>query len=311
MAETYAITGATGLLGSHLANQLISENHEVYALIKDEQSKSILSNKVTRVYGDINSKNDMDYFIQKSTPQIFVHLAAQTQAYDSLNHPYQTFHNNIVGTMNVLESLREYKKSEAIIVASSDKAYGELKGEKYKEEHQLKGIYPYDASKSAADIISNSYRETYGLPIVITRACNIYGIGDFNKKRIIPGVVNSFLTKEEFVIRNQGSDIREYINVNDVVSAYKLLIEYIKNTNRYPAFNISSNDHFSTIDLFELIEKTIGKEIKHKIINANGLEIKKQYLDSSLLIKETGWRPKHNLKDSIGAICDWYLNKFV
>ena len=189
MQKNIAITGATGLLGAHLANSMVSKGHEVFALIKDENSKSILSKDVTRIYGDISDKSDIEYFIQKANPSYFVHLAAQTQAYDSLRYPYQTFYNNVVGTLNVLECLREFSLCEAIVVASSDKAYGELVGESYTEQHQLRGVYPYDASKSSTDLVSNSYRVTYDMPIAITRACNIYGIGDYNPQRLIPGVV--------------------------------------------------------------------------------------------------------------------------
>jgi len=202
MEKRFAITGATGLLGSNLVNKLISMGHEVNALIKDENSKSILDSSVTKVYGDISDKKDIEYFIQKTDPTHFVHLAAQTQAYDSLKYPYPTFYNNIVGTLNILESLREYAKCKAIIVASSDKAYGELVGEKYLENHPLNGIYPYDASKSSTDLISSSYRKSYNLPIIVTRACNIYGIGDYNRQRLIPGIVYSHIRKNEFVIKN-------------------------------------------------------------------------------------------------------------
>ena len=137
MEKRFAITGATGLLGSNLVNKLISIGYEVNVLIKDENSKSILDSNVTKVYGDISDKQDIEYFIQKTDPTHFVHLAAQTQAYDSLKYPYPTFYNNIVGTLNILESLREYGKCKAIIVASSDKAYGELVGKKYLENHPL------------------------------------------------------------------------------------------------------------------------------------------------------------------------------
>ena len=227
MQKNIAITGASGLLGSHLANQFVANGHEVFALIKDENSKSILSKDVTRIYGDISNKSDIEYFIQKANPNYFVHLAAQTQAYDSLRYPYQTFYNNMVGTLNVLECLREFSLCEAIVVASSDKAYGELVGESYKEDHQLRGVYPYDASKSATDLIANSYRVTYKMPVAITRACNIYGVGDYNPQRLIPGVVSAYLKKRTFTIRNQGLDLREYIHVSDVVSAYEHILQYV------------------------------------------------------------------------------------
>jgi nucleoside-diphosphate-sugar epimerase len=124
MEKRFAITGATGLLGSNLVNRLLTMNHEVNVLIKDENSKSILNSNVTKIYGDISDKHDIEFFIQRANPTHFIHLAAQTQAYDSLKYPYPTFYSNVVGTLNILESLREYGNCKAIIVASSDKAYG-------------------------------------------------------------------------------------------------------------------------------------------------------------------------------------------
>jgi len=308
MEKRFAITGATGLLGSNLVNRLLTMNHEVNVLIKDENSKSILNTNVTKIYGDISDKHDIEFFIQRANPTHFIHLAAQTQAYDSLKYPYPTFYSNVVGTLNILESLREYGNCKAIVVASSDKAYGELIGEKYKENHPLNGIYPYDASKSATDIIANSYRKSYNLPIVVTRACNIYGIGDYNRQRLIPGIVYAHLKNLEFVIRNGGKDFREYVYVEDVVDAYLKLLDYAEKNNSIGAFNISSEDGYTTLDLFNLIQEEIGASIKHKIISEPSLEIVKQLMDSSLLKQETGWTPKYNMKNSIGEITRWYLN---
>ena len=307
LQKNIAITGASGLLGAHLANTLIAKGHEVFALIKDENSKSILSNKVTRIYGDIGNKSDIEYFIQKANPNYFVHLAAQTQAYDSLRYPYQTFYNNMIGTLNVLECLREYSLCEAIVVASSDKAYGELIGESYKEDHQLKGVYPYDASKSATDLIANSYRVTYNMPVAITRACNIYGIGDYNPQRLIPGIVSAYMKKKKFTIRNQGQDLREYIHVSDVVVAYENIIDYISTINATGAFNISSGDRYKTIDIFNFIQEIVGEKLDSEILTGESLEIKRQYMDSSLLTSVTNWTPKRNIVESMQETVTWYL----
>ena len=307
MQKNIAITGASGLLGSHLANQFVANGHEVFALIKDENSKSILSKDVTRIYGDISNKSDIEYFIQKANPNYFVHLAAQTQAYDSLRYPYQTFYNNMVGTLNVLECLREFSLCEAIVVASSDKAYGELVGESYKEDHQLRGVYPYDASKSATDLIANSYRVTYKMPVAITRACNIYGVGDYNPQRLIPGVVSAYLKKRTFTIRNQGLDLREYIHVSDVVSAYEHILRYVSVENEVGAFNISSGDRHKTIEIFNLIQDIVGEKIDSKIVGGESLEIKRQFMDSSLLTQATGWTPKKIMIDCMNETISWYL----
>jgi CDP-glucose 4,6-dehydratase len=300
-----AITGATGLLGAHLSNELLEGGHNVYGLIRDENSKSILSRGVNRIYGDISLKADVEYFVQKSNPDVFIHLAAQTQAYDSLTYPYQTFYNNIVGTLNVMEALREFKKTQAIIVASSDKAYGELIGEEYFENHPLMGVYPYDASKSATDLVVHSYRSTYSMPAVTTRACNIYGSGEFNKQRLIPAIVLAAHKKGEFVMRNGGTDIREYINVSDVVSAYLRIIEYVKTQNSEAAFNISSGERYSTKQILELLGSVIGKEVPTVVDNNATHEIRKQFMNSDLLRKLTGWAPRTTMPESLPDIADW------
>jgi CDP-glucose 4,6-dehydratase len=307
MEKRFAITGATGLLGSNLVNRLLGMNHEVNVLIKDENSKSILDKNVTKIYGDISDKHDIEFFIQRTNPTHFIHLAAQTQAYDSLKYPYPTFYNNIIGTLNILESLREFGNCNAIIVASSDKAYGELIGDKYLENHPLNGIYPYDASKSSTDLIANSYRKSYGLPILVTRACNIYGIGDYNRQRLIPGIVHSYLMKTEFTIRNGGQDFREYIHVDDVVSAYLELLSYVEIKNKFGAFNISSGEAYSTIELFNLVQKEIGSPVNHRIVKEPTLEIVKQFMNASLIMQETNWVPKLSLETTIGEITQWYL----
>jgi CDP-glucose 4,6-dehydratase len=307
--KSIAITGATGLLGSHLSNYYLSMGWDVFVLLKDEHSKTQLSNKVNKVYGSINNKIDIDFFIEKSRPDYFVHLAAQTQAYDSIKYPYNTFYTNSVGTLNVLESLREYKNCKSIIVASSDKAYGELTKDEYFEDHILNGVYPYDASKSITDIMCNSYRVTYDMPVVTTRACNIYGAGDNNIQRLVPGVVKAYKDDAVFTIRNGGKDIREYINVKDVVLAYDKILSYGENFNNIPSFNISSGERYSTLEVFNIIQDSIGDKVKHEIIESDGFEIKKQFMNSSLLNEKTGWKPQHTMKDSMSGIVNFYMEK--
>jgi CDP-glucose 4,6-dehydratase len=303
-----AITGATGLLGTSLCNFYSNLGHSVYALIKDEHSSLSLNKNINKVYGNINSKTDVDYFIQKSIPDHFIHLAAQTQAYDSLKYPYNTFYTNVVGTLNVLDSLKEYSKCKSIIVASSDKAYGELNSNEYTEDHPLNGIYPYDASKSMTDILTRSYSNTYGMPIVTTRSCNIYGVGDHNQERLIPGIIISYLKNKKFLLRNGGQDIREYIHVDDVVSAYDHIRSYIEKGGFQKSFNISSGDRYKTIEIFNIVRSIIGKDINHEVLSNTSLEIKKQFMDSSLLKNETGWEPKHTIESSIKETVLWYVN---
>lgn len=302
-----AITGASGLLGSNLANYYSDRGHEVFILVKDEFYSVSLNENLNKVYGNVSIKSDVDYFVQKSMPDYFIHLAAQTQAYDSLKYPYNTFYINFVGTLNVLESLREYKKCNSIVVASSDKAYGELDGIEYLESHRLDGIYPYDASKSATDLLSRSYRRTYGMPVVSTRACNMYGVGDSNTQRLIPGIVKAYIDDSVFEVRNGGNDIREYIHVQDVVEAYDHILKFNENPHDIDSFNISSGDRHSTMDVFNMVQSAIGKEVDHVVLGSPSLEIKKQFMNSSLLTEKTGWFARKTLDSSLKDIVDWYL----
>jgi CDP-glucose 4,6-dehydratase len=307
--KSIAITGATGLLGSHLSNYYLSLGWDVFVLLKDEHSRTELSKNVNKVYGNINNKTDVDFFIEKSRPDYFIHLAAQTQAHDSIKYPYNTFYTNAVGTLNVLESLREYKECKSIIVASSDKAYGELTNDEYFENHVLNGIYPYDASKSITDILCNSYRNTYSMPIVTTRACNIYGTGDNNIQRLIPGILKAYKNNLLFTIRNNGRDVREYINVKDVVSAYANILTYAETVNDVASFNISSGERYSTLEVFNVVKDAIGKEVSYEMIESDGFEIKKQFMNSSLLQGKTGWESKHTMKDSMKEIIKFYMEE--
>jgi nucleoside-diphosphate-sugar epimerase len=209
----------------------------------------------------------------------------------------------------VLESLREYKECKSIIVASSDKAYGELTNDEYFEDHILNGIYPYDASKSITDIMCNSYRNTYSMPIVTTRACNIYGTGDNNIQRLIPGILKAYRDNLSFTIRNNGRDIREYINVKDVVSAYANILTYAETVNDVASFNISSGERYSTLEVFNIVRDAIGKEVSYKMVESDGFEIKKQFMNSSLLQEKTGWESKHTMKDSMKEIIKFYMEE--
>jgi CDP-glucose 4,6-dehydratase len=302
-----AITGASGLLGSNLANYYSDRGHDVFILVKDEFYSVSLNENLNKIYGNVSIKSDVDYFVQKSMPEYFIHLAAQTQAYDSLKYPYNTFYINFVGTLNVLESLREYKKCKSIVIASSDKAYGELDGIEYFESHRLDGIYPYDASKSATDLLSRSYRRTYGMPVVSTRACNMYGVGDSNTQRLIPGIIKAYMDDSVFEVRNGGNDIREYIHVQDVVEAYDHILKFNENPHEVDSFNISSGDRHSTMDIFNMVESAIGKDVDHVILGSPSLEIKKQFMNSSLLKDKTGWFARRTLDSSLKDIVDWYL----
>ena len=303
-----AITGITGLIGARLANVLAEQGFTVYGLMRDEPSNIYLNSKINKIYGNVNSLEDVSYFIKKSSPEHIFHLAAETQAHESVTYPYNTMYTNFVGTLNILEAARLYASASAIVVASSDKAYGELEGEEYLEESPLNGAYPYDASKAATETVVRAYRKSYNMPAVTTRSCNVYGPGDNNTQRLIPGIFKSHLSGEEFELRNGGRDIREYIHVDDLVEAYISVAKHVETKNLHPSFNISSGDRYSTIEVFSLMEKAIGKEVNFKIAFDGSIEINRQVMSYKLLHSETGWAPKIPFEKGLKDVVGWYMN---
>ena len=308
MKKRVAITGITGLIGARLANVLAEKGFTVYGLIRDEPSNIYLNSKINKIYGNVNSLEDVVYFIKKSNPEHIFHLAAETQAHGSVAYPYNTMYTNFVGTLNVLEAAKLYASASAIIVASSDKAYGELEGEEYLEENPLNGAYPYDASKAATETVVRAYRKSYNMPAVTTRSCNVYGPGDNNTQRLIPGIFKSYLSGEEFELRNGGRDIREYIHVDDLVEAYISVAKHVETKNLHPSFNMSSGDRYSTIEVFNLMERAIGKEINFRIAFDESVEINKQVMSYNLLHSETGWSPKIPFEKGLRDVVAWYMN---
>jgi len=216
-----------------------------------------------------------------------------------------------------------YPKIKAVIIASSDKAYGKLpqktsavfplrsstaevkKKNKYFETDPLKGDHPYEVSKSAADLIAYSYYKTYGLPVVITRFGNIYGEGDLNFSRIIPGILKSIIRQATLDVRSDGRYVRDYLYVKDVVEGYLLLVKYIEEI-KGQAFNFGSDETLSVIELIRLIEKILKKRINYKILNIAKNEISYQSLDWRKIKKTLNWQPKHSIKNTINKVFRWY-----
>ncbi|HYT43470.1 MAG TPA: NAD-dependent epimerase/dehydratase family protein, partial [Methylomirabilota bacterium] len=256
------VTGATGFVGSWLVNELISLGASIIALVPgSELYPSAYVNKADIKIEDgvLERFNTLHYIFWKHSPQTVFHLGAQTQVKEAYNNPLATLETNIRGTYNILEVCRRYPRIvEQIIVASSDKAYGvsSSSGLPYKEDHKLIGSYPYDVSKSCADLIAQGYAKTYDLPIGITRCGNIYGGGDMNWDRIVPGTIRSLYQGKSPVIRSDGKFVRDYIHIEDTVAAYLCLAEKLASDSSYwgQAFNFSGRSPVSVLDLVEKIQ---------------------------------------------------------
>lgn len=303
------VTGGAGFIGSHLSERLINEGANVVVVDNvytdfSYFSSAYLASKTRVVNLDIRHRSAVKELISDIKPDYVYHLAAEAIVESSFNDPYAAFEINIMGTINVLEALRFYKKVKGVVVASSDKAYGKTKAA-YTELSPLAGDHPYDASKSSADIISKSYNVTYGLPVIITRFGNVYGEGDVHFDRLVPGICKSIVTNEPLVIRSDGTYERDYLYVKDVVEGYIMLLENLPKTIG-EAYNFSSPDHLSVIDVIRKAEVSLGKKIDYNVQNTAKNEIPYQHLDDTK-VRNLGWKNVYTFDLTIKSIVKWYM----
>lgn len=307
------VTGAGGFVGTWLAKSLADKGANVITFDKNINPKSNfyllgLDKKTKVILGDIVKYSFVKDVIDKNEINIVFHLAAKAIVGEAAESPLPTFEINILGTTNALDICRNSKTVEKVIVASSDKAYGSYPVEKlpYREDFPLKASNPYDVSKACADLISQVYFKAYGLPVAITRCSNIYGGGDFNWSRIIPGTIKSVLEDEAPIIRSDGSPIREYIYIDDAVNAYLTLAEKLEKV-KGEAFNFGSGEKISALDLVNKIIQISGKShLKPKVLGTAKGEIDVQYLSSEKAKKLLGWEAKVSLEEGLKNTVEWY-----
>ena len=304
------VTGGTGFVGSHLVEELIKRGASVATTFQTTNPKSYfttqkLGEKTIIVKCDVCDFENFFDIVTKFDIEYIFHLAAQALVDVAFYNPKRTLYSNILGTINVLESARLFPKVKAVIVASSDKAYGKLSKEKHAETDALRGDHPYEVSKSAADLISYSYFKTYNIPVVTTRFGNIYGEGDLNFSRIIPGIMKTVINKEILDIRSNGKYVRDYLYVKDVVNGYILLSKNIEKV-KGEAFNFGSSDKLSVLDVLKLSEKVLKQNINYKILNIAKNEIPYQSLDYSKIKKILKWQPKYLINLTLPQILNWY-----
>ena len=311
------VTGATGLLGGWVAKKLHESGANVICLIRDdvphsELVRSGLIKKVTVVKGDICNQGLMERILGEHEINTVMHLAAQAIVGIANRNPVTTFEANIQGTWSVLEACRRSPLVKSIVVASSDKAYGDQKILPYLEDTPLQGLHPYDVSKSCADLITHSYAHTYDLPVSITRCGNFYGGGDLNWNRIVPGTIRSIINGEKPIIRSDGKFTRDYLYVEDGASAYMLLAEeLIKNPSlKGEAFNISNEHPITVIELVDKILFQMNSSLVPEIRNEASNEIREQYLDANKFRNMLNWMPDFDLESGIKETVQWYVDFF-
>lgn len=311
------VTGATGLLGSWLTKELVAREANVVVLVRDWVPKSYffqddLHDKVVQVRGQVESYFLLERILNEYEIEIVFHLAAQTIVSIANNNPLSTLETNIKGTYNLLEAARRNPQVKKVIVASSDKAYGNQEVLPYMEEFPLVGRHPYDVSKSCADLLCRSYYETFGLPACVTRCGNFYGGGDLNYNRIVPGTIRSVYFGEPVILRSDGSLIRDYFYIKDAVHAYLYLAEKMEEPNVVgDAFNFSNETQLTVIELVKKLLRVMGVEgHKMKILGGNSNEIKHQYLCSRKAREVLGWKPLYSLEQGLEETVNWYKEHF-
>jgi CDP-glucose 4,6-dehydratase len=236
------------------------------------------------------------------------HLAAQTLVPIANRNPISTFESNIRGTWNLLEACRRAPTIRAVVMASSDKAYGPQKVLPYSEQMPLEGVYPYDVSKSCADLIAQSYAATYNVPVAITRCGNFYGGGDLNWNRIVPGTIRSVIRGERPVIRSDGNFVRDYFYVEDGALAYMLLAERVTACPNFRgmAFNFSNELQVSVLELVGQILERMGSKLEPDVRNEASHEIRHQYLSAERARNMLNWSPAFTLDEGLDRTVNWY-----
>ncbi len=313
------VTGATGLVGGWLTRALLAAGADVVCLVRDwipqcELVRGGLLERAKAVRGDIQNRSLLERTLGEYEVNTVFHLAAQTVVGVANRNPVSTFSSNIEGTWNLLEACRRSPSVRAIVLASSDKAYGESKTLPYTEETPLSARHPYDVSKSCADLIAQSYGLTYSLPVAITRCGNIYGGGDLNWNRIVPGTIRSILRGERPIIRSNGKFLRDYFYVEDAIAGYMLIAEhFLSGSNTVlcgRAYNLSNELAVTVSDLVSLILKKLDSSFQPEIRNEVCNEIENQFLNAGRAKKELGWRPLFTLEEGLTETIRWYRQFF-
>ncbi|MDB1939134.1 GDP-mannose 4,6-dehydratase [Clostridium tertium] len=306
------ITGGTGFLGSYLVKKLVNYGANVTILVRDYIPQSNIYRgeeykKVNVVHGTLEDYLLIERTLGEYEIDTVFHLAAQAIVGVANRNPLGTFKSNIEGTWNILEAARKSPLIKRVIVASSDKAYGDQEKLPYDENMPLQGKHPYDVSKSCADLIAQTYYETYKLPVCITRCGNLYGGGDLNFNRIIPQSIQSILNNKAPLIRSDGSFIRDYFYIEDAVDAYINLAEKVVELNLGgQAFNFSNEIQLTVLELVNKILKIMGSSMKPIILNQGSNEIIHQYLSAKKARTILGWSPNYTIDEGLSKTIEWY-----
>jgi CDP-glucose 4,6-dehydratase len=307
------VTGATGLLGSWLVSRLLEADARVVCLVRDwiPRSERVHNSRIEQVItvrGDITDRDLLERVLGEYEVEVVFHVAAQAIVGKANSDPASTLSTNVKGTWNLLEACRRSPAVSSIVVASSDKAYGDQERLPYTETMPLLGCHPYDVSKSCGDMIAQTYAASYNLPVAITRCGNFYGGGDLNWNRVVPGTIRSILGGERPIIRSDGKFVRDYIYIEDAAAAYMLLAERLSldGALRGQAFNFSYEIQLTVLDMVELILRKMKSSLRPEVLNQASNEIRHQFLSAERARAVLNWRPQFTLESGLDRTLDWY-----
>jgi len=311
------VTGATGHIGGWLVKRLLGIHADVVCLVRDwvpqcDIIRTGLIKQVKIVQGDLRDLELLRRTLGEYEINTVFHLAAQSIVGTANRDPTATFDTNIRGTWSLLEACRVSPLIKQIVVASTDKVYGANEHLPYVEDMPLLAIFPHDVSKACAEMIVRSYVETYGLHVAVTRLPNIYGGGDLNWTRIIPGTIRSIIKNEQPVINSNGKFIRDYLYVEDAVDAHILLAEKLAENpdQQSQAFNVSSESYLTVLELVEHILKLMDSSLQPLVRDQSKNEILNQYLSAAKARKMLGWQPAYTMDEGLGRTIEWYKTFF-
>ena len=304
------VTGAAGLLGGWTSRALLVSGASVSGIDIDwDGPRSTGAQEgLAVVHGDVRDMDLMKAVIGDTDVDTVIHLAAQTLVGPALADPVDTFSHNIQGTWSVLEACRALPHVRRIVVASSDKAYGDASGQPYREEMALRAVHPYDASKAAADILARTYAHTYALPVAVSRCGNLYGGGDLNWSRIVPGTIRSVVAGERPVIRSDGNLVRDYLYVHDAVAGVLRLADAVgqRDELRGAAFNFSGGNRLTVLQVVRRILDLMRSTLEPVILGTARFEIAEQRVSAAQARRELSWRPVVPFSDGLRETIDWY-----
>jgi CDP-glucose 4,6-dehydratase len=311
------VTGASGLLGSWTVQRLLELGADVVCVLRDwvPQSELVRAHAIEQVNvvrGDICDQKLVERVLGEYEVETVFHLAAQTIVGIANRNPVSTFESNIRGTWSLLEACRHSPLVKQIVVASSDKAYGDHETLPYDEDTPFESRHPYDVSKSCADLIAQCYARTFDLPVAITRCGNFYGGGDLNWNRLVPGTIRSVIRNQRPIIRSDGHYVRDYLYVEDGVAANLLLAERLERQPelRGQAFNFSTESQVTVSGLVDRILSVMKSDLQPDILGNAAHEIREQYLTATKARRVLGWTPQFDLDTGLQRTIDWY-RKFL